>query len=212
MRQRDIKKRNKKTHCKLLSYLKPFTVTDVRFYSHYFIFNAGSAAICHFRIKELPHWLFGIWITKHKPVIFGQIEILIDKFKPSYSELNSDDPLKFREHLQILKTKGGFFSEEDKEAFWEEKKTLNKLKVANLQYYQEITKFIVNFNMAHDSMDLRLKDLGENTFPRYWVTVYADSRVPENKMQEIWQQVEDLNTTFREKHNLGWRLQMAEVI
>jgi hypothetical protein len=122
MRQRDIKKRNKKIHCELLSRLKPFTVTDVRFYSHYFIFNAGSAAICHFRIKELPHWLFGIWITKHKPVIFGQIEILIDKFKPSYSELNSDDPVKFREHLQILKNKGGFFSEEDKEVFEEEKK------------------------------------------------------------------------------------------
>ncbi len=70
-----------------------YTVTDVERGDGYFIFSFVGNSVTHFKIKELPQWKFGIWLfyDKKKNVIdcewFCQLEIFIDKFKPSRSEI-----------------------------------------------------------------------------------------------------------------------------
>lgn len=59
----------------------------------YFVFYFGGNSVCHFGLKELPDWTFGIWLTEKYPQFFGEHNDLIDKFKPSrcyISETNID--------------------------------------------------------------------------------------------------------------------------
>lgn len=76
---------------------------DIAYGDGYYIFGMGTNSVVHFRIKETPGWLYGIWWspieteeTKNKKkkeyysdkvtcTFFMQHESLIDKFKPSYS-------------------------------------------------------------------------------------------------------------------------------
>lgn len=69
-------------------------VTNVEYGNGYFIFEFGDNSVVHFRIKELPGWLFGMWFSydkKTKGVIkcewFCQQDLWVDKFKPSRSEI-----------------------------------------------------------------------------------------------------------------------------
>lgn len=70
-----------------------FTVESVEYLDGYFIFAHGTNAVVHFKIKECPGWLFGIWWNEpstEKPDningdFFAQYEEAIDKFKPSRS-------------------------------------------------------------------------------------------------------------------------------
>ena len=63
---------------------KGLTPENIRYLEEYFVFDFSKAAICHFKIKEIPGWLFGIWLNdeRHKYDIFGEPEEFIDKFKP----------------------------------------------------------------------------------------------------------------------------------
>lgn len=72
-------------------------VTDVKYLDGYFIFGMGDNSVVHFKIKELPGWLFGVWwdpIDKKSKSITGhwftQYEKDIDKFKPAASEIKAD--------------------------------------------------------------------------------------------------------------------------
>lgn len=68
----------------------------------YFIFGFGTNSVIHFRVKEAPGWLFGIWWdTSDKTLssadgehvkgeFFCQYEDTIDKFKPTASVLTAD--------------------------------------------------------------------------------------------------------------------------
>lgn len=38
-----------------------FTVEDIEYLDGYFIFAHGTNSVVHFKIKECPGWLFGIW-------------------------------------------------------------------------------------------------------------------------------------------------------
>lgn len=72
------------------------TPINVTFPSGYFLFmNQTDYEIMHFKLKELPEFLFGVWNkeltfdndeTKRVPFIFGERECLLDKFKPSRAE------------------------------------------------------------------------------------------------------------------------------
>lgn len=77
-------------------------VIDKKFGNCYFLFEGEENSICHFKIKEIPGFIFGIWtkdrFDQDKPwydgfgvpsntelVIFTQYEREMDKFKPSRS-------------------------------------------------------------------------------------------------------------------------------
>lgn len=60
-------------------------ITYKQYHSGYFIFSRSANSILHFRIKELPDILFGVWMNfDHKKFcIFGENDLFIDKFKPT---------------------------------------------------------------------------------------------------------------------------------
>lgn len=72
------------------------TPHKIEFPTGYFLFmNQTDYEIMHFKLKELPEFLFGVWNkeltfdndeTKKIPFIFGERECLLDKFKPSRAE------------------------------------------------------------------------------------------------------------------------------
>lgn len=93
-----ISKSNKIFMHDILKKLRALGLTpiNVTFPSGYFLFmNQTDYEIMHFKLKELPEFLFGVWNkeltfdndeTKKVPFIFGERECLLDKFKPSRAE------------------------------------------------------------------------------------------------------------------------------
>ena len=76
-----------------------YTITTEQYGDGYFIFDYGPNTVVHFRLKETPGWLYGIWwsfkINKEGIInlvgeFFAQYEEEIDKFKPSASYYGCD--------------------------------------------------------------------------------------------------------------------------
>lgn len=87
------------------------TVEEVDFDDGYFLFDTGYNSVMHFKIKEAPNWLFGVWLYKlqeKKPYrvdskgdyisvsIFAQNELWIDKFKPSASSYSEETKIYYK--------------------------------------------------------------------------------------------------------------------
>lgn len=173
MKRRIERKQNKKRIKSLLIQLKPLRVHNVRFLNGYFIIYKGSAAVCHFYLKELPHWKLAIWLGKEGGyTMFGQITNLIDKFKPSYSELESNNVVDFKEKLIALIANGGFLDDEEKECYLEDLKIREEAKVWNLNAYRKVSSFIETYNQQNPDRFLELRDLGSGAMPRYWVDLF----------------------------------------
>lgn len=97
-------KRFRKATTKLIKELKKYKIDaeNVKHGNGYFIFDFGDNSVVHFKVKQAPGWLFGLWWTlpedykdfkTHKKKtphyikgqLFAQYEENIDKFKPSAS-------------------------------------------------------------------------------------------------------------------------------
>ena len=92
MNKRQLKKRNTKYIKSILNSV-PFKKEKISFGSSYFIFEMEPNSIVWFWLKAFPEWRFGIWLNQddyRKYEIFGQRISMIDKFKPSRSELCED--------------------------------------------------------------------------------------------------------------------------
>jgi hypothetical protein len=159
MKDRKAKKRNKKFILNnILSKIeKVFSIKDVRFGSGYFIFTYASASICHFHLKELPHWKCGIWLSQDqkKPLtydIFAQIEICIDKFKPYASEICFNNVDEFIEEMKKIKNNGGFDTKENEEYYHEELENLEKARIVNLENYSKVYNAIKKFNKENEEI------------------------------------------------------------
>lgn len=83
----------------LKSQKRPYTVSTEEYGDGYFIFDYGPNTVVHFRLKETPGWLYGVWwsfkVNKEGIVsivgeFFAQYEEEIDKFKPSTSYYGCD--------------------------------------------------------------------------------------------------------------------------
>lgn len=121
-----VSKSNKAFIHGILEKLKTLGLTPINvvFPSGYFLFmNHTDYEIMHFKLKEVPEFLFGVWNkeltfdndeTKKVPFIFGERECLLDKFKPSRAEWS---PLYNDEYI-------GGSKEEQLQAFW---KTVDEL-------------------------------------------------------------------------------------
>lgn len=88
------------TH-QLFEHLKSqnYTITTEQYGDGYFIFDYGPNTVIHFRLKETPGWLYGVWwsfkVNKEGIIsiigeFFAQYEEEIDKFKPSASYYGCD--------------------------------------------------------------------------------------------------------------------------
>lgn len=73
---------------------KECKVYDVKIGNGYFIFEFGDNSVAHFKIKELPGWLFGVWLSYDENIRnnitiqwFCQQELWLNKFKPSNSTI-----------------------------------------------------------------------------------------------------------------------------
>ena len=116
---RAISSTNKQLMYGVLDKLRSHGLTPhkIEFPAGYFLFmNQTDYEIMHFKLKEVPEFLFGVWNkdltfdndeTKRVPFIFGERECLLDKFKPSRAEWS---PLYNDEHI-------GGNQEEQLEAF-----------------------------------------------------------------------------------------------
>lgn len=71
-----------------------YTIATEEYGDGYFIFDYGPNTVVHFRLKETPGWLYGVWwsfkVNKEGIIsivgeFFAQYEEEIDKFKPSAS-------------------------------------------------------------------------------------------------------------------------------
>ena len=76
-----------------------YTITTEQYGDGYFLFDYGPNTVVHFRLKETPGWLYGIWWcfrVNYKGDVnivgefFAQYENEIDKFKPSASYYSCD--------------------------------------------------------------------------------------------------------------------------
>ena len=84
MKLRTVKKRNKKIINKALCQLSGVYNVHLRC-SHLacFAFPLQPAMECIFQLKQLPGWVFGIFLNGEGGYdIFGEISSLIDKFRP----------------------------------------------------------------------------------------------------------------------------------
>ncbi len=106
MKNRETGWLNKKRANNILDIIESngFHVTSKKFGSGYFIYSLGSNAVCHFKLKELPDFLFGIWLyDNNKFEIFGQFELYLDKFKPSRNEVSKKTTLEsFLEGIKFI--------------------------------------------------------------------------------------------------------------
>lgn len=86
MKRRIVAKKNKKDiENFILNPLKNagIKLDYVKFLDGYFIFEFGKNSVCHFRMKELPYILFGVWKTSSGFNLFGDDYVHLDKFKPT---------------------------------------------------------------------------------------------------------------------------------
>ena len=73
-----------------------FHFYDIKFGNGYFVFEYDKDSICHFKIKEIPGFLFAIWLSKNcnlkeyghgfidaELYLFSQPILTLDKFKPT---------------------------------------------------------------------------------------------------------------------------------
>ncbi len=77
-------------------------IEDIEYLDGYYIFPMGTNTVVHFKVKECPGWLFGIWWNEPKcedkksktfimkGTFFTQYEKIIDKFKPSDSTITAE--------------------------------------------------------------------------------------------------------------------------
>lgn len=112
IRNKKIKNKNISRHEDILDNIKKhYKIKDKKYHDGYFVIYKGICSICIFRIKEIPEWLFGIWLTEEGFKIFGEHEELIDKFKPSKTYISYENDIEgFMNEIEQL--------EQDKELYF----------------------------------------------------------------------------------------------
>jgi len=181
MNKRQLKKRNKKIHNNILSFI-PYEIESKVFGSGYFIFEFEEAGVCWFYLKNFPKWKFGIWLNNEEGTgyeIFGQGIASIDKFKPSASVISTDDINEFVDDLYILDatlngedTKfSGYVGEDNiNEAYDREVQKINDYRLDKVNF------MILKFNDDNEFIQLRLVDRNSKTCsisPRYSINVHV---------------------------------------
>ncbi len=206
MKKRKLKKRNRLYIDSLIKQL-PYTLKKRVYGSGYFIFSFSESSVSWFWLKDFPDWKFGIWLNEEdnkRFEIFGQCISMIDKFKPSRSELCEDNITGFAKELYKIKSNHSDWQEYLIEA--EEAKNFdNRIRIQNRVYHIAISNFIINWNKEQDKKSdddfkclyLKLVDGGSGRSPRYDIKIesYKEFHAKEFEKEyfemlfDIWQKL-----------------------
>lgn len=81
-----------------------FKILQKTYKNGYFLFDFGENSVCHFKLKAIPDWRFGIWLDSDGTYeIFGDHRDLIDKFKPSRTYVSHSSLAPFIQELQAIR-------------------------------------------------------------------------------------------------------------
>ena len=198
MNKRQLKKRNRKFIDLIIRYI-PYTLKKRCFGSGYFIFSFDESSVSWFYLKEFPEWKFAIWLNEEhgKYEIFGQHINMIDKFKPSRSELCEDNVQSFVDELHKIYTREDAWLEYLDEAA-EEKARMDVVSLQNKIYYEALFNFIKGWNDKQDTkaewdfkcIYLKLKDGGAGRSPRYDIIVESYKEFQAEEFNHEWFEME----------------------
>lgn len=220
MRKRVVDKKTKQRQLTLLNRISEyFDIKNAVFGNGYFLFTFGKNMVCHFELKALPEWQFGIWLNKDDRGfrIFGEHKMLIDKFKPSRTyvskKLKNIDQLDktFIPTIKSIINKPylhfdrslhfGYRSGEDPKKvyddFMDEKKRKQQLEVQSYLNMKEAIKEVKNNPLV---CDVELKDTMEKgwvSYPRYEVDIILKDRY----IDELVHEYDDMKKKIEEKYN-----------
>ena len=94
IRNKQDKRRNRQRCDEVLkSISKHFKIVSKTYLDGYFIFSHGNSSVCHFKLKETPFWLYGLWVGKDGFQLFGEHFDLVDKFKPSRTYVSTTNSI-----------------------------------------------------------------------------------------------------------------------
>ena len=201
---RKLKKYNQKRHLEIVEQL-PFTLTNHTFGSGYFIFDMGPNVVSWFWLRELPDWKFGIWLGKNSSFeIFGQAIAMIDKFKPSRSELSYKDDLagfvkdvcKIIDHHPDWKE---YLDAADEAASYEKRKRIFEQEVYQIMF--DTSKSISNVLLNIRIEDQNTKSCGVS--PRYRVKEYIESDDLELSNEGLISSINNYEILCRSLSDLG---------
>lgn len=148
-----------------------YKVINKNFVNGYGLYYFEESGICSFKLKELPNWKFGLWLNlndKTKYKIFGEYELLIDKFKPNSSYISLECIEEFNKEIFLILNKDekhfSYFKEIEKEI----EKILLKRKYLKPMLIG-INNYIEEYNKESVNKKLIFKDGGKYTSPRYTI-------------------------------------------
>ena len=200
MKKRQIIKNRKKKAYKFIQQIENELNTQaefIRFGSGYFIIEFGANTVCHFSLSDIPDWRFAFWQTHREGVVsfFADVEVLIDKFKPtrapfSYKFCGDVIP---HEIIAVMKEmlKDGYGPFKEYAPY--QKEEVERLKVqrrAFLDAFYFTQGFIESFNESQTKCNLKLEKVKESIFNhvRNVITFYGDEDLPDEEFQELWEE------------------------
>lgn len=213
MNRRQTKKRNKKIHKNILSFI-PFTVIGEVYGNGYFIFEYEDAGICWFYLKEFPKWKFGIWLNKEGFEIFGQAVASIDKFKPSRSEFTTDDINLFVNSLYELHYATNLVEKDEtsedelfqylieNEKYIKEQDRMDRINHKKLNF---INSFIRNYNDSNLKIHFELHDRNSKNIqasPRYYIYVSTTKDTTDDEIFKAFLYLEEAFDTMINSENV----------
>lgn len=233
-----------------------FHPTDINVGNGYFLFDFGKNSVVHFKIKEIPYWLFGLWILDDKEKkeytiqFFGEKEDWIDKFKPSRTSISSSkndgDKVHYRVPFRVTNENKCKYFDVDF-AVWTQMDELQRLKKnrriaeyglsdTNRSFLKWLWKEIWFYDIEKPLTDfyeakiqgilyklclrylgfkyrkyikirpiVDMSDPGYYRHPRYECGVEYLPDVPNDKVKEIWYELEDskISSFIRKNSNFG---------
>jgi len=180
-----------------------------KFYSGYFIIEFEKNSVCHFKIKSLPHWSFAIWLRPGKDfTIFGQVTILIDKFKPTRSDLCCINMKDFNDGINSILENDGFFDYEEMLCYYDELYEMKKLDEANLRIYNDSMVYITQLEKDNPKLSYDIKVLPQGWTPRYTFEYIGEGEFDNDFYTKV---SKDLNM-IKEKYSSHWEADGFQVI
>jgi len=169
MKRKVIKKQNKRKINNILSkcWYRHY-ISNKKFMSGYFIFAHEPNSICHFKIDCLPEWKFGIWLNEDGEYqVFGEHELMIDKFKPTSTIISETDidnfsaefsMLLYAEYIDIPHLKMETRYGEYMKSIENEKMRISKCNVLNTLIYNKVSKLISTDKYNNKNYNINIHD------------------------------------------------------
>lgn len=186
-----------------------FTIKSKKYLDGYFVFHYGKNSVCHFRLKEIPDWKFGIWLNNKGYSIFGEHEALIGKFKPSRTPISEESAKDFiKDVSEIIKNPKSAFVEslccdfnsewtdeqinKEWDEFWQDKETEENY---NYNAKKIVFDFLKSLPEKYDGILAVGVDDGNKKgwirYPRYIVTLVVTDKSVLDDLEHLDKRVDE---------------------